>query len=42
MAGASRTVWQHTLSPVKTLRYSLSFRTVPQRQRAGAPRDSSP
>ena len=28
MAGASRTQWQHTLSPVKTLRYSLSFRTV--------------
>ncbi|QRK08709.1 hypothetical protein JQX13_00525 [Archangium violaceum] len=28
MAGASRSQWQHTLSPVKTLRYSLSFRTV--------------
>jgi alkylated DNA repair protein (DNA oxidative demethylase) len=28
LAGASRSVWQHTLSPVKTLRYSLSFRTV--------------
>jgi alkylated DNA repair dioxygenase AlkB len=29
LAGASRSVWQHTLSPVKSLRYSLSFRTVP-------------
>lgn len=28
MAGASRSQWQHTLSPVKTLRYSLSFRTL--------------
>lgn len=28
MAGAARSVWQHTLSPVKSLRYSLSFRTV--------------
>jgi alkylated DNA repair dioxygenase AlkB len=37
MAGASRTVWQHTLSPVKTLRYSLSFRTVKTR-----PRDVDP
>jgi alkylated DNA repair protein (DNA oxidative demethylase) len=29
LAGESRSVWQHTLSPVKSLRYSLSFRTVP-------------
>lgn len=29
LAGPARTVWQHTLSPVKSLRYSLSFRTVP-------------
>lgn len=29
LAGAARSVWQHTLSPVKGLRYSLSFRTVP-------------
>ncbi|MFP2906937.1 alpha-ketoglutarate-dependent dioxygenase AlkB [Pyxidicoccus sp. 3LFB2] len=29
LAGAARSVWQHTLSPVKSLRYSLSFRTVP-------------
>jgi alkylated DNA repair dioxygenase AlkB len=28
LAGAARSSWQHTLSPVKTLRYSLSFRTV--------------
>jgi alkylated DNA repair dioxygenase AlkB len=28
LAGAARSVWQHTLSPVKSLRYSLSFRTV--------------
>ncbi|HYO73005.1 MAG TPA: alpha-ketoglutarate-dependent dioxygenase AlkB [Archangium sp.] len=31
LSGASRTGWQHTLSPVKTLRYSLSFRTVKTR-----------
>ncbi|HZI09275.1 MAG TPA: alpha-ketoglutarate-dependent dioxygenase AlkB [Myxococcus sp.] len=29
LAGEARTRWQHTLSPVKSLRYSLSFRTVP-------------
>ena len=29
LAGEARSVWQHTLSPVKHLRYSLSFRTVP-------------
>ena len=29
LAGPARSVWQHTLSPVKHLRYSLSFRTVP-------------
>jgi alkylated DNA repair dioxygenase AlkB len=29
LAGAARSIWQHTLSPVKSLRYSLSFRTVP-------------
>jgi alkylated DNA repair dioxygenase AlkB len=28
LAGEARSVWQHTLSPVKSLRYSLSFRTV--------------
>jgi alkylated DNA repair protein (DNA oxidative demethylase) len=28
LAGEARSVWQHTLSPVKHLRYSLSFRTV--------------
>jgi alkylated DNA repair dioxygenase AlkB len=33
LAGAARSVWQHTLSPVKTLRYSLSFRTVVRRPR---------
>lgn len=31
LAGAARTVWQHTIPPVKTLRYSLSFRTVKTR-----------
>ncbi|NMO13807.1 alpha-ketoglutarate-dependent dioxygenase AlkB [Pyxidicoccus fallax] len=29
LSGPARSVWQHTLSPVKQLRYSLSFRTVP-------------
>ena len=28
LGGESRTVWQHTLSPLKGLRYSLSFRTL--------------
>jgi alkylated DNA repair dioxygenase AlkB len=37
LAGASRSVWQHTLSPVKTLRYSLSFRTVRSTQERAAP-----
>jgi alkylated DNA repair dioxygenase AlkB len=37
LAGAARSSWQHTLSPVKTLRYSLSFRTV----RASSRRDAS-
>ncbi len=35
MAGASRSTWQHTISPVKTLRYSLSFRTVKTRPGPG-------
>lgn len=28
LGGESRSVWQHTLSPLKSLRYSLSFRTL--------------
>lgn len=32
LGGASRSEWQHTLSPVKTLRYSLSFRTLKARR----------
>jgi len=28
LGGESRAVWQHTLSPLKALRYSLSFRTL--------------
>jgi DNA oxidative demethylase len=28
LGGESRSVWQHTLSPLKGLRYSLSFRTL--------------
>jgi alkylated DNA repair dioxygenase AlkB len=39
MGGASRSEWQHTLSPVKTMRYSLSFRTV--KARAGAKRPTA-
>jgi DNA oxidative demethylase len=37
LAGASRSEWQHTLSPVKTLRYSLSFRTVKHSPGRAAP-----
>jgi alkylated DNA repair dioxygenase AlkB len=28
LAGAARSQWQHTISPVKELRYSITFRTV--------------
>jgi len=28
LSGEARTRWQHTLSPVKTLRYSITFRTL--------------
>ena len=35
LGGESRTRWQHTLSPLKGLRYSLSFRTL--KAGAGAP-----
>jgi alkylated DNA repair dioxygenase AlkB len=39
LAGEARSVWQHTLSPVKHLRYSLSFRTVlPSQARRAASR----
>ncbi|HZI04890.1 MAG TPA: alpha-ketoglutarate-dependent dioxygenase AlkB [Archangium sp.] len=37
MAGAARFTWQHTISPVKTLRYSLSFRTVKTRPTPAVP-----
>lgn len=37
LAGASRSEWQHTLSPVKTLRYSLTFRTVKHSPGRAAP-----
>jgi alkylated DNA repair dioxygenase AlkB len=28
LGGAARATWQHTIPPVKTMRYSLSFRTL--------------
>jgi alkylated DNA repair dioxygenase AlkB len=28
LAGAARATWQHSVSPVKTLRYSVTFRTL--------------
>ncbi|MBF5045876.1 alpha-ketoglutarate-dependent dioxygenase AlkB [Aggregicoccus sp. 17bor-14] len=31
LGGEARSVWQHTLSPLKALRYSLSFRTLKRR-----------
>jgi alkylated DNA repair protein (DNA oxidative demethylase) len=33
LGGAARSAWQHAVSPTKTLRYSITFRTV-RRQRA--------
>jgi alkylated DNA repair dioxygenase AlkB len=32
LGAAARSTWQHTIPPVKTLRYSLSFRTVRTRK----------
>lgn len=37
LGGAARAAWQHSLSPVAAERYSITFRTVEQRGRAGAP-----
>jgi alkylated DNA repair dioxygenase AlkB len=39
LGGASRTDWQHTISPQKEERYSITFRTIKQRTR---PRRSRP
>jgi alkylated DNA repair dioxygenase AlkB len=33
LEGEARATWQHTLSPVKALRYSLTFRTLARRAR---------
>ena len=30
--GAARTDWQHTIPPVKEMRWSITFRTVRRRQ----------
>jgi DNA oxidative demethylase len=39
LGGESRSAWQHTLSPLKALRYSLSFRTLrPGRKFVPAPK----
>lgn len=37
LAGAARSSWQHTIPPVKALRYSITFRTVRRSARAAAP-----
>jgi len=35
LGGAARSAWQHAISPTKTLRYSVTFRTL-RRQRAAS------
>src|SRR5262249_42610167 len=39
LGGAARSAWQHAISPTKTLRYSVTFRTLrrPQAARRSAP-----
>ncbi|PYO01897.1 MAG: alpha-ketoglutarate-dependent dioxygenase AlkB [Candidatus Rokuibacteriota bacterium] len=34
LSGAARSTWQHAISPTKTLRYSITFRTLRRRQPA--------
>jgi DNA oxidative demethylase len=38
LAGEARNAWQHHVSPAKSLRYSITFRTLrnPERRRGGA------
>ena len=35
LGGAARSAWQHAVSPTKTLRYSITFRTVRRQRAAG-------
>jgi len=37
LSGAARSSWQHTIPPVKELRWSITFRTVRRRASAPAP-----
>jgi alkylated DNA repair dioxygenase AlkB len=39
LAGAARSAWQHSIPPTKTLRYSITFRTLkaPATTRSGSP-----
>ncbi len=36
LSGPARSIWQHSLAPVKELRYSITFRTVKERYRPQA------
>ncbi|MDP9022354.1 MAG: alpha-ketoglutarate-dependent dioxygenase AlkB, partial [Actinomycetota bacterium] len=33
LSGPARSAWQHSIPPVKDLRYSITFRTVRRRDR---------
>jgi alkylated DNA repair protein (DNA oxidative demethylase) len=35
LGGAARSTWRHAISPTKTLRYSVTFRTLRRQQAAG-------
>ncbi len=41
LSGAARTQWQHSISPAKELRYSITFRTL-REKKAAASKDENP